>query len=473
MIVEFTAIRLVSPFFGSSMDIWATIIAVIMAAMALGYFFGGYISQKTKKLSVAIYITICLAGLLIGISYFLVEPIVTFTSVSLQLVKFSLSLKTFLVVLTLFFLPVFLLGSIYPMIVASLKNQKSGQASGFVFALSTVGSIFGSLLPSFILIPLIGTKLTFFLTGVLLEIIAFFGLPKWLKIFPFSVFVFFFIVLSPPSFKANIPPQSNILYQTESIYQKVKVIKDNQNYTLSLGENDYVSSYYSPDSFTGTFYDYFSLLPLIRKFNRNLDVLIIGLGGGTISRQYQHFYSKSYFLTIDGVEIDSEVIKVGKMFFELEQPNLKIYQMDGRVFLNQSRKKYDIIIIDAYARQSYIPFHLATQEFLKTINNNLKENGILAFNVGASSTLDFRFQAISNTVKSIFKNSYYFSPGAKDNIMIFASPTDFISFFDYSQQVVPQELEPALKKLKNIQPRLIQNINTRFLLKDDTAPEKI
>ena len=50
---------------------------------------------------------------------------------------------------------------------------------------------------------------------------------------------------------------------------------------------------------------------------------------------------------------------------------------------------------------------------------------------------------------------------------------DFISFFNYSQQVVPQELEPALKKLKNIQPKLIQNIDTRFLLKDDTAPEKI
>ncbi len=493
MIVEFSAIRLVAPFFGSSMDIWAIDIAVIMAGMALGYFIGGILSQKFKDLSLLVYGIIGLAGLLIGLSYLLLEPIVNFTSFSPRLVNFSLSLKEFFVVLSLFFLPMFLLGLIYPLIIASLKDQKPGQASGLVFAVSTLGSIFGSLLPSFMLIPLVGTKLTFFLTGVILEIIAFLGLTKWFKIFPVVVVVFFAIIVSPHRSEKNISPsspgisvsprnsesngssQENIVYQTESIYQKIKVIKQVWGYTLSLGDNNYFSSYYSASSFlTGQYYDYYSLLPLIRSFNQNLDVLIIGLGGGTISRQYQHFYSESHSLTIDGVEIDPEVVKVGKMFFELEQPSLNIYEMDGRVFLNRSPKKYDIIILDAYAHQSYIPSHLATQEFLQIVKSHLKDSGIVAFNVSASSSQEFRFKAICNTVKSVFDHSYYFTPEETANFMVLASPSDFVSFFNLPlQRSVPQELESIVKGLKNVRPELIQTIDPNYVLKDDTAPERL
>lgn len=475
MIIEFSAVRLVAPFFGSSMDIWATIISLIMAALALGYFLGGFLSQKIKNLFPAIYIIIGLTGLLIGLSYLLVEPIVTFTSFSLQLIKFSLSAKVFLVVLSLFFLPVFLLGSIYPMTVAVLKNQKPGQASALVFALSTVGSIFGSLLPSFVLIPLIGTKLTFFLTGIALEIIAFFGLTKWLKALPALVTIILFFIVSPNHLKANFPSNPDIIYQTESIYQKIRVIKSGQSYILSLADNNFLSSYYTPGSFlTGNYFDYLTLPPLLRSFGKNLNVLIIGLGGGTISRQYQHFYSKLYSLTIDGVEIDPEVIKTAKKYFELEQPDLKIHQMDGRVFLNQTNKKYDIIIIDVYARQNYMPFHLATQEFMQTVRNHLQKNGILAINVFSNFISDFRFQAISNTVKSVFEHTYYFLSKDTVNFMVLASPTDFVSFFDLKPQaVIPLELKPIVDKLKDVKPELIQTANSDYILKDDTAPEKI
>ncbi|HUV43124.1 MAG TPA: fused MFS/spermidine synthase [Patescibacteria group bacterium] len=360
MIVELTAVRLVAPFFGSSMEVWATIIALVMTALALGYFFGGQLSKRIKKIDSVVYLIIASAGLLISFSYLFVEPIVSFTSLSLQLAKFSLSFKTFLVVLSLFFLPVFLLGSIYPLIIASFKSKKSGQAAGLIFAISTAGSILGTLLPSFVLIPLIGTKLTFFLTGIALEIIALIGLPKFQKIIP-ALILIILLFNFPKSQKLSFSPNNEVIYQTESLYQEIKVIKRGKIYLLSLGPNSFISSSYSPYSYlTDGCFDYFNLLPLLRN-DKNLDVLIIGLGAGTISRQYQHFFSNQYDLKIDGVEIDPEVIKVGKKYFELEQPSLTIYQMDGRAFLNQTEKKYNVIIVDAYARQTYIPFHLATE----------------------------------------------------------------------------------------------------------------
>lgn len=473
MIIEFVAVRMVSPFFGSSMEVWSTIIAIIMTAMALGYFMGGVLSQKFKSQMKIIYLIISIAGLFVGLSYLLVEPITTFTSLSLNLVQFSLSLKTLMVVFVLFFLPVFLLGSIYPLVISSLKNRGSGKVSGTIFAISTLGSILGSLLPSFVLIPLVGAKNTFLLTGVILELVAFFGLYKKLKTLPIFILVFL-ILISPLANTKQHFNQPNIVYQTESIYQKIKIIKTDNIYILSLGDNNYFSSYYSPDNFlSGQYYDYYNLLPYMGNFGKKLDVLIIGLGGGTISRQYDHFFSKEFDLNIDGVEIDHEVIKVGKKYFDMENPSLNIVQMDGRVFLNQTKKKYDLVIVDVYARQSYIPFHLATQEFLQLVKSRLNENGILAFNVSTYSTNDFRFKTISNTVKSVFENSYYYTPYETGNFMILASRTDIKLLKIDRLKTIPYELKNILDRFKSIPPEKIKTIDPNFILKDDTAPEKI
>jgi spermidine synthase len=472
MIVELTAVRLVAPFFGSSMEVWATIIALVMAALALGYFFGGQLSRKLKKLDSAIYLIIALAGLLIGFSYLFVEPIVSFTSFSLHLAKFSLSLKTFFVVLSLFFLPVFLLGSIYPLIIASFKGKKSGQASGLVFAISTSGSIIGTLLPSFVLIPLIGTKMTFFLTGIALEIIALVGLPKFQKIIP--VLIIFLLLLNFPRHPQVLSSASEVIYQTESIYQEIKVIKSGDRYHLSLGPTNFISSSYSPDSFlAGGIFDYFSLIPYLSDFGANLDVLIIGLGAGTVSRQYQHFFSNKYSLHIDGAEIDPEVIKVGKKYFELEQPSLTIYQMDGRVFLNQAQSQYDIIIVDAYARQSYVPFHLATQEFFQETKKHLKEEGVIAFNVASSSENSFRLQAISQTIKSVFKYSYSIPVEEETNYLVLASNAPLKPFAEISQEQVSEELKPLIDSLEHSPLKPVASVHSNFILKDDSAPEKL
>jgi len=476
MIVELTAVRLVAPFFGSSMDVWSTIIALIMAALALGYFLGGQLSQKTKNQDQAVFLILAVAGIFIGLSYRLVEPIVSFASVSLYLSKAPISLKTSLVIFTLFFLPVLLLGSIYPLMINFLKRgQKAGPISGKIFAISTAGSILGTLLPAFVLIPIIGTKATFLITGILLEILAAIGtkgLKKLIPLFSLLVLLFFGRHFFSPAQNPILDP--NTIYYKESSYQEIRVKKYENQYFLYLGHSPYISSIYDPDSiFTDDVFDYLALIPLFLEKSENLDVLIIGLGAGTVSDKLDRLYSSTYSLSIDGVEIDPEVVKVGKKFFNLARTCLNIFEMDGRTFLRETQKKYDLIIADAYARQAYVPFHLATREFFLLAKNHLKDKGVLAMNIAGPQNT-YRYNALSQTIKSAFEFAYLFSPediNQTNNIIIAANiPLD-------TKNPFVQEIPPQLKNLAGVVSRTrlkpISLTDPSLILNDDKAKERI
>ena len=92
-------------------------------------------------------------------------------------------------------------------------------------------------------------------------------------------------------------------------------------------------------------------------------VAIVGLAAGTTARQMTAVYGA---IPIDGFEIDPEIVAVGKKYFGMTMPNLSVHIGDGRLNLEQSPYKYDIIAVDAY-RPPYIPFHLTTREFFQQI----------------------------------------------------------------------------------------------------------
>ena len=66
---------------------------------------------------------------------------------------------------------------------------------------------------------------------------------------------------------------------------------------------------------------------------------------------------------IDGVEIDGEVSELGRKWFDMQAPRLRIFTEDARPFLRRTDERYDAILVDAY-RQPYIPFYLSTQRVL-------------------------------------------------------------------------------------------------------------
>jgi len=133
------------------------------------------------------------------------------------------------------------------------------------------------------------------------------------------------------------------------------------------------------------------------------NILIIGLGGGTMSNTLHQIYPQS---TITNVEIDPAVIKVARQYFGFfENQRVSSIVQDGRIFIKRAvikKQQYDWIILDAF-NGDYIPEHLLTQEFLQEAKNILTPNGILSANTFSVSGL---YAHESATYKKVFGDFY-------------------------------------------------------------------
>jgi spermidine synthase len=299
--------------------------------------------------------------------------------------------------------------------VCSSKLEKVGNTAGSIYSLSTVGSIIGTFIPALMTIPFIGTRKTIILFAFILVLGSAIGLLKSNR----KLIGLPLLILIPFFLTADIKPAEGLVFEDESIYHYIQVVQEKGMTKLKLNEGHAVHSVYDPKSiFVGGVWDYFSVVPLI---NHPKDVLIIGLAGGTISNAYAELYPN---MTIDGVEIDSKIIDVGRKYFNLNEQNVDIYTMDGRIFLQTTEEKYGLIIVDAY-RQPYIPFHLTTKEFFLEAKRHLKKGGINAINVGATSEDSDVLKMVRNTMKSVYKHVYQVRAKNSLNFVVIGTDADY------------------------------------------------
>jgi predicted membrane-bound spermidine synthase len=177
MALEMTASRLIAPYFGTSLYVWGNVLSIILVALTLGYWVGGQWADRSPRPETLLRV------LLVGSGLALLAP-----SVSMPLATFVLAhlggmsgstlvIGGSLVVLVLLFAaPIFFMGMTSPFVIRLLGNneqQGAGETSGSVFALSTVGSIVGTFLPAFWLVPELGTRATIRLfSGILLALVS-------------------------------------------------------------------------------------------------------------------------------------------------------------------------------------------------------------------------------------------------------------------------------------------------------------
>ena len=189
-----------------------------------------------------------------------------------------------------------------------------------------------------------------------------------------------------------------------------------------MNEGVAAHSVWRPDTvLTGGVWDTFLVVPPLLG-RRVESMLIIGNSGGTIARAFGEFYPD---VLIDGVEIDPEVTEVGRRYLGLDDnPNLTVFDADGRPYLRLTDKAYDIIVVDAY-KQPYIPFYLATQEFFELTRDHLNPGGVLALNVAAVPTDDQLSRTIGSTVRSIFPQAWKWKPLRFNELQLgFTRPAD-------------------------------------------------
>jgi spermidine synthase len=147
------------------------------------------------------------------------------------------------------------------------------------------------------------------------------------------------------------------------------------------------------------------------------NVLIIGLGGGTLSNLIHQLYPDA---KITNVEIDPAVIKVAREYFSFfENDNVTSVVQDGRIFVKRAgikKQKYDWIILDAF-NGDYIPEHLLTKEFFQETKNILTQDGIIASNTFSISKL---YNHESATYFDVFGNFINVSNQQNSNRIILA-----------------------------------------------------
>ncbi|MEX1157968.1 MAG: fused MFS/spermidine synthase, partial [Thermomicrobiales bacterium] len=337
----------------------------------------------------------------------------------------------------LFAIPITLLGCISPFAVRlRLADVRSaGNTAGSLYALSTVGSIIGSFLPTFLLIPVFGTRATFLILafGLLVPTLLAFLAIREIREVLIVVGLIVVVALIPILDRGGLirPPEyGRVIYETETLYNYVQVIDRDGEIRLALNEGHATHSIYNPDRrMTGGPWDYFMVGPYFNPDTTPEDVeslMLIGLAAGTVSKQFTEAYGP---IPIDGVEIDGEIAEIGREYFDMNEPNLNVIVDDGRYALTKSDKTYDVIGIDAY-RQPYIPFHLTTKEFFQEVSDHLADDGVAIVNAGRTRT-DFRLvDVIAATMAAVFNNVYIIDVDRFTNSIVVGTnqPTEVDNF---------------------------------------------
>jgi len=475
MAMEISFSRLLAPYFGTSLFVWTNLIGAVLIALALGYYLGGYLAERRPELPFLLKL-IFFSGLA-----FLLVPWVVSSLGSQAVLRwretyniYSL-LAWWIPAVGVLVLPLAVLGMASPFLmkIYSLQNPHFGRVSGGISFAFTVGSILGVYLPTFWLIPSYGTRATVMVFAAPLVLLGIFG---WKRTAPKVLFIILaagtaaLVSLSPilPAF-----PDLRILAQEESPYNFIRVAEDaagNRYMMFNAGLG--IQSIYSPtEKLVGLYYDYYNLLPAFFADKEKVSVLVLGLAGGTIPRQYQYFYGERAELT--AVEIDPETIEIARQYFDLDSAKIEIVNEDARIFLQTDQRLYDIIIVDAFQNEFEIPWTLTTEEFWHLVRGRLTDGGIMAMNLIGRREEDPLGERLTNTQAKVFGHTYVARLGEEVQInkLVVASQRPLV-FFAPSLPTLREELRNTAQFLsQHILP--VTHDPKQPILTDDRAPVEI
>jgi spermidine synthase len=403
--LEILAGRMIAPQFGSSIYTWGSIIGVFLAALSYGYWRGGKKAKLATNTRMArvFLLTAVYVALLLFAGDLLLRSMSGFPLPS----RFA-SLPA---ITLLFGPPTYLLGYVSPYAAQLSTKTGLGEASGHVYALGTVGSIVGAFGTTFFLVPELGIDGIALVFGLLSVATAFWvGYEEFGRRQVVAVgVVTLLLVVAVAGPALGVTVEGRTVYETQTPYQQLRVSDLGDTRTLYLdGQRHSAMDLSDPYRHVFDYTRYFHLPFLVADDPDEVErVLFVGGGGFTGPKRFVHEYPN---VTVDVVEIDPEVIRVAKEYFEVEEsPRLNIHRADGREFLRETDTEYDLIVLDAY-RKDKVPFEMTTVEFMRLASDRLDEDGILFANLisapdGAAS--DF-YRAEYKTIHRVFPTVYTF-----------------------------------------------------------------
>lgn len=423
MIIELLGTRIIGPFYGVSLYVWSALISVALIALALGYFIGGYLADMKSAFKLSHVLS--LSALFTALILLLSEPVLMVTD------DLGIRGGAFASAVLIFTLPLTMLAMTGPFIITKTASTLHivGSVSGAVYAVSTVGSVVGTLLLSLYLLPEFGSRSIINLLSIMLTLMSIAWAAyeakseqafTWSTI-PVAMFVAIVLLVAQYTRILGNDASFRELYTSESIYGRVKVVDDPENnyrWLMSDASTIGVASLITNNGLL----QYQQTIKKMLNFNPNAnDALLIGLGSGHLAIDLDRLG-----IITDSIEIDPDVTFAAQRFFGYK-PKGNLIIGDARYHVRQMQKKYDLIIHDCFTGGTD-PSHLLSREMFLDLQKRLKPGGILAVNmVGFIKGEQAKgTHAVQHTLKTVFRHNKAFITNTKTNfndVTFFASST--------------------------------------------------
>lgn len=416
MILELVASRLMSPYFGNSNFVWTAIIGIILLASSLGNIIGGKLAAR-KNPRFWTGILLLLTSIYIAMTPLIDAPI-------LQSIKdghFGTQFSAVVGSIVFFLIPSTLMGVITPIIMKERIGDGKDKAkeSGRITAIIAIGSLVGTFVGGFWLIPALGTKMIFALLAVVITLTVLMIRP--LKTMKEPKLKTLFLVILAITMVLDIV----VVAVVGAGKKEISVSIDTEYGRIIVEEGDYGGDtvlYYKQSGAysSATFMDerkFDLVFNYLKKYDTMFDFADVkdtAMIGGAAYQYPKYFISHFPDKTMDVIEIDPMSTEIAKQYFYLDElidkygeDRLGLYNDDGRVFMANTDKEYDAILNDAFSGEVPVGT-LATVEAAKTIKKRLNPNGVYMSNVlGAVSGSRGKFlRSEVKTLKKVFKHVY-------------------------------------------------------------------
>lgn len=424
--LELVAARVLAPYLGNSIYVWGSVISVVMIALSMGYWLGGQLADRFGPSRVLAPV-IATAGLFTVAAPRVAEAVLPTTA------EWGPRMGSLAAAAFIYFVPALLLAMVSPLSVrfAAVRGLAHiGRSAGSLYAISTAGSIVGTLATSFWLIPLLSLEPLVVTTGFALLATALAALalrepgrtedgerqqaaPRPRSTTATTVVVVVAGALLGALVLWQVAPASatneygeTVLFRTDTQYHRISVTEDENARHLRF-DRSHQSAIALDDPYESliAYPNYMHLAMAVKPDAES--VLVLGLGGGAITKRFWRDYPQ---VSVDSVEIDPVVVDVAERYFGLpDDPRLRTFTEDARRYVQSSDDTYDVVIVDAYYADS-LPFHLTTDEFLREVKARMSPDGVIAYNV---------ISATEGSGSKLFRSMYRTAGGVWDRLWVF------------------------------------------------------
>ncbi|HKX26432.1 MAG TPA: fused MFS/spermidine synthase [Blastocatellia bacterium] len=471
MVVEILGSRILAPSFGTTLHVWSALITVTLAALAVGYAVGGRVADRRPGLGGLMVVMGSAAGTL------LISDLITKGVLRLAYEAGMVS-GTFIAATLLFLPTLFLLGMISPMAVrAAADEQQLGTSVGNLYALSTVGSVAGSLSVSLLLIPNMTVHIALISTAVALALIP---LSYLLIRAKRQAALLLFLGLSLAVVTTKVVGEEGdreVMYKNESFPVTARipsaygdlVVSDHRGVRYLFLNGVQQGSLIGDVSYAKYAYG-LERLTTVKGIPKS--ILIWGLGAGVFARAMAEAG-----VQVTVIEIDPMSEKVAREYFGLPS-SVKVIIGDARTETLKLREHYDVIVLDAFSGDTP-PFHLLTREAFQSLRDRLAPDGLVLANVvgGISGPESRIVSSMVVTMEEVFGPTNVFAP----NWALAGRPAQFVSTLFLVTGKLPESPAPftmkvyeEIRRLNYIEAVLSSPIKlpreNSVILTDDYAP---